>query len=94
VFHYLRAPRAALAEMRRVLRPGGEAIVTDWCDDFLACRVCDALLRAFSRSHFRTYGREECGRLLVDAGLIDVRVEAYKVDWLWGLMTARATKPR
>lgn len=93
VFHYLRDPHAALAEMKRVLRPAGEAVVTDWCDDFFPCRVCDAFLRTFNRSHFRTYGSAECGRMLTVAGFIGVRIQAYKVDWLWGLMTATGTKP-
>src|SRR5207247_10649198 len=34
VFHYLRRPMAALAEMARVLAPGGRLVITDWCDDY------------------------------------------------------------
>lgn len=92
-FHYFRDPGAALAEMQRVLVPAGRLVVTDWCDDFLVCRLCDLWLRAFDRAHFRTYGRNECGRLLARAGFDAIRIDRYKIDWLWGLMTATATAP-
>jgi SAM-dependent methyltransferase len=91
-FHYFRAPAQALAELRRVLRPRGRLVVTDWCDDFLSCRLCDRLLRWLDPAHSRVYGSAECRRLLEAGGFAAVRVERYKIDWLWGLMTATAAR--
>jgi len=92
-FHYIRQPIAALSEMGRVLRPGGQLVITDWCDDYLACRVCDWALRLFSPAHFKVYRERECLRLLQEAGYRGVGLDRYKITWLWGLMTARATAP-
>jgi len=87
-FHYFRDPVAALEEMARVLRPSGRLVITDWCDDYLACRICDLWLRLFDRAHFRTYGTEELRQLVEQAGFRPVRIDRYKISWLWGLMTA------
>jgi ubiquinone/menaquinone biosynthesis C-methylase UbiE len=87
-FHFFRDPLGALEGMARVLRPGGRLVITDWCDDYLTCRLCDLWLRVFDRAHFRTYGREHCRRLLEDAGFSAIRIDRYKINWLWGLMTA------
>lgn len=92
MFHYIRQPREALAEMRRVLRPGGELVITDWCDDYLACRLCDAYLRITSPAHFRMYGRDDCVGLLEASGFPGATVDRYKISWMWGLMTANATR--
>jgi SAM-dependent methyltransferase len=92
VFHYIRQPMKALLEMNRVLRQGGQLVITDWCDDYLACRVCDLYLRRFSRAHFKIYRQQECMRLLREAGLRDIEIERYRISWLWGLMTARVRK--
>ena len=92
-FHYWQVPAHGLVELRRVLRPGGHLILTDWCDDYLACRICDRVLRLVTPSHARIYGGSECDALLSGARYRVTAVERYRITWLWGLMTATARAP-
>lgn len=92
-FHYFRLPKAALKEMLRVLMPGGRIIITDWCSDYITCRVVDIFLKLFDGAHYNTYGSKECIRMLQAASCHLITVKRYKVNWLWGLMTAKANHP-
>lgn len=92
MFHFIRRPSDALDEMLRVLRPNGVVIITDWCDDYLTCKLFDIYLRWVDPSHFRMYGVSKCRELLEAANAGDIQIEKYKITLLWGLMTATARK--
>lgn len=89
-FHFWIEPAAALREIRRVLTPGGRLVVTDWCHDYLACRLCDAALRLLGRIKHRSYKARECDALIRDADFQIERLDTYKINWLWGMMTVVA----
>jgi ubiquinone/menaquinone biosynthesis C-methylase UbiE len=92
MFHFIRRPGDALDEMLRVLRPNGVVIITDWCDDYLTCKLCNIYLRWVDPSHFRMYSVSQCRELLEAANARDIEIDKYKITLLWGLMTATAHK--
>jgi ubiquinone/menaquinone biosynthesis C-methylase UbiE len=89
-FHYFDDPAQVLAEMRRVLRPGGQIIILDWCRDFLFCRICDALLKQIDPAHHICYTQTELHQLLETSGLTIVQARRVRFGLLWGLMIVTA----
>jgi ubiquinone/menaquinone biosynthesis C-methylase UbiE len=93
MFHYIQDPFAARREFRRVLRPGGTLVLTDWSADYPTMRLQARWSKATDRSFRHVYTALELQAILVAAGF-DVAVETYKINWYWGLMTVTAIKAR
>jgi len=91
-FHYFLDPSQAITEAKRVLKTNGYIVITDWCHDYLTCRLLDLILRWFDDAHFRTYRSHQCQAMLEKAGFSNVSIEKYKLNWFWGMMTVKAVK--
>ena len=92
-FHYFRQPSMALAEVHRLLRPGGGFILVDWCDDYLSCKLCSLWLGLRDPAFHRTYSLEACGRLLAGAQFDILDSTRFRINWLWGLMRFMCRRP-
>jgi SAM-dependent methyltransferase len=93
-FHFWRQRELALHEIRRVLRPNGRLVVTDWCDDFVACRLCEAFLKWRDPDRPGIVSRDQCEAVLSQCDFDVLRVDKYRISLIWGLMTAVAVATR
>jgi ubiquinone/menaquinone biosynthesis C-methylase UbiE len=88
--HYWDDAGAGLAEIRRVLWPGGRLLLLDWVRDPLPMRLLNAWMRITRVRYRRMYSRAELVDALARAGF-DVRMEAKgSAGGLWRLMAFEA----
>lgn len=91
--HYVPQLGDALAEIARVLRPNGQFVLTDWCADYLTTRLIDRFLKTVDPAHAQAYSTSHLKQLLVETGYSNIAIEPYKIDRVWGIMTASASRP-
>ena len=92
--HYFTDADAVLREMRRVLAPSGNLVVTDWCRDYVSMKLLNRILPLTSHAHVHTFKQNELELRLARAGFRVIGSDRNKIDWLWGLMTVYAVPAR
>jgi ubiquinone/menaquinone biosynthesis C-methylase UbiE len=81
-FHHYPAPLEVLAEMQRVLEPGGQLVIFENAPDLsLYTRLWDLVLRALETGHVRYYTSRELGGMLEEAGLDERRLRILRNEF-------------
>ncbi|MBL8797489.1 MAG: class I SAM-dependent methyltransferase [Planctomycetia bacterium] len=85
-FHYFPSPAQSLHEIRRIVRPAGQFVLVDWCDDYLSCKLCSLWLRLTEPAFCATYTLRSCQSLLEQSGFTVIHTDRFRAGWLWGMM--------
>jgi ubiquinone/menaquinone biosynthesis C-methylase UbiE len=88
--HYFPDANGALREIRRVICPDGNLIITDWCRSYVSMKLLNRVLPWTRHAHVHTFSPGELEKGLADAGFGIISETRRKIDWFWGLMTIHA----
>jgi len=89
--HYFTDAMATLREIRRVLAPSGNLVLTDWCGDYFWMKILNRALPWTNHAHVHTFSTSEVEQCLADAGFTVVSKTRKKIDSFWGLFAIHAT---
>ena len=89
--HYFPNVDVTLREIRRVISPNGNLVITDWCRNYVWMRVLNRILPWTQHAHTHTLSSSELEQSLSQAGFCINSETTGKIDWFWGLMTVHAT---
>ena len=88
--HYFPDADAALREIRRVVSPIGNIIITDWCRDYYWMKLLNRILPGTHHAHAHTFNTIELTQSPHQAGFKVTRVSRRKIACFWGLMSVHA----
>ena len=80
-FHHLLAPKAALAEMKRVCEPGGRVMVMDAAPESGKAEAYNQMEKLRDPSHVRAAPAEELLQMAREAGLVDLKTAFCRVEF-------------
>ena len=89
--HYFEDVDVIMREIRRVISPNGNLVITDWCRNFLWMRLLNRILPWTQHAHVHTFSSGELEQSLARAGFNINNMTRTKIDWFWGMMTVHAT---
>ncbi|MBF2065229.1 MAG: class I SAM-dependent methyltransferase [Calothrix sp. C42_A2020_038] len=93
-FHFFDDPVAALAEMKRIIKPDGKVYILDWCKDYFSCRLIDLYLKIFNPAHKLCYTQKQFHDLLTSVQFEIKRAAKFKIDIIWGMMVVEIILPQ
>lgn len=92
-FHLVTDPEKSMAELYRVVKPGGSLVLVDWCREYITVHGVLVASRLFGKQYRRIRTREKLKEVVERSGFDVKHIEKFKATWFWGLTCLRAEKP-